>query len=193
MEPIERVSELFRNQRAVRSFSTEPVSDEVLWGVLDAATRAPSGSNTQPWRFLVIRDRAVKEALSLEYERAQAERAGRPAPTIEQARAGIMAQAPVLVVPCVRVPGRTGAAGFQTGASIYPACQNLMLAARAAGLGSVLTTTHRIRREQVHALLGIPPTYESAAIIPLGWPDRAYGPNHRAPVAEVVCWDHWSE
>ena len=77
MEPIEGVSELFRNQRAVRSFSTEPVSDEVLWGVLDAATRAPSGSNTQPWRFLVIRDRAVKEALSLEYERAQAERAGR--------------------------------------------------------------------------------------------------------------------
>ncbi|MFA7297353.1 MAG: nitroreductase family protein [Dehalococcoidia bacterium] len=193
MEPIERVSELFRNQRAVRTFTADPVPDDVLLSVLDAATRAPSGSNTQPWRFLVIRDRAVKEALSLEYERAQAERAGRPEPTVEQARAGIMAQAPVLVVPCVRVPGRTGTAGFQTGASIYPACQNLMLAARAVGLGSVLTTTHRIRREQVHALLGIPGTYESAAIIPLGWPDRAYGPNHRAPVSEVVCWDHWSE
>jgi nitroreductase len=193
MQPIERVSELFRHQRAVRTFTADPVPEEVLLGVLDAATRAPSGSNTQPWRFLVIRDQAVKDALSLEYEQAQAERAGRPAPTAEQTRAGIMALAPVLVVPCVRVPGRTGAAGFQTGASIYPACQNLMLAARAAGLGSVLTTTHRIRRAQVHALLGIPETYESAAIIPLGWPDRAYGPNHRAPVAEVVCWDHWSE
>lgn len=193
MQPIERVSELFRHQRAVRTFTADPVPEEVLLGVLDAATRAPSGSNTQPWRFLVIRDQAVKDALSLEYEQAQAERAGRPAPTAEQARAGIMALAPVLVVPCVRVPGRTGAAGFQTGASIYPACQNLMLAARAAGLGSVLTTTHRIRRAQVHALLGIPETYESAAIIPLGWPDRAYGPNHRAPGAEVVCWDHWSE
>jgi nitroreductase len=193
VEPIEQVRELFRHQRAVRTFTAEPIPEDLLLAILDAATRAPSGSNTQPWRFLVIRDRAVKEALSLEYELAQAERAGRPAPTAEQARAGLLAQAPVLVVPCVRVPGRTGAAGFQTGASIYPACQNLMLAARAAGIGSVLTTTHRIRREQVHALLGIPATYESAAIIPLGWPDRAYGPNHRSPVAEVVCWDHWSE
>jgi nitroreductase len=68
-----------------------------------------------------------------------------------------------------------------------------MLAARALGLGTVLTTTHRIRRAQTHALLGIPTTYESAALIPLGWPDRAYGPNRRAPVETVVCYDHWSE
>ena len=106
MEPIDRVSELFRNQRAVRTFTADPVPDDVLLTVLDAATRAPSGSNTQPWRFLAIRDQAVKEALSLEYERAQAERAGRAAPSSEQARAGILARAPVLVVPCVRVPGR---------------------------------------------------------------------------------------
>lgn len=193
MEPIGRARDLFRHQRAVRSFRPEPVPEDVLMEVLDAATRAPSGSNTQPWRILVIRDQAVKDALSYEYELAQAERAGRAAPSVEPSREGILAGAPVLVVPCVRVPGRTGRAGFQTGASIYPACQNLMLAARALGLGSVLTTTHRIRRQQVHDLLGIPETYESAAIIPLGWPDRAYGPNRRAPVADVVCWDRWSE
>lgn len=193
MQPIEHAIDLFRHQRAVRTFRSEPVPDDVLMGILDAATRAPSGSNTQPWRFLVIRDQAVKDALSYEYELAQAERAGRPAPSESDAREGMLARAPVLVVPCVRVPGRTGAAGFQTGASVYPACQNLMLAARALGVGSVLTTTHRIRRAQVHALLGIPEAYESAAIIPLGWPDRAYGPNRRGPVEEVVCWDHWSE
>ena len=68
MEPIEQVRELFRHQRAVRTFTAEPIPEDLLLAILDAATRAPSGSNTQPWRFLVIRDRAVKEALSLEYE-----------------------------------------------------------------------------------------------------------------------------
>ncbi len=193
MEPIVQVMELFRHQRAVRTFRDEPISDEVLHAVLEAATHAPSGSNTQPWRFLVVRDTAVKAELSFEYEQAQATRAGRPVPTREQAGEGIIARAPVVVVPCVTVPGRTGQAGFQTGASIYPACQNLMLAARVLGLGSVLTTTHRIRRAEIHALLGIPATYESAALIPLGWPDRAYGPNRRGPVESVVCFGHWSE
>ncbi|MEI6664536.1 MAG: nitroreductase family protein [Chloroflexota bacterium] len=193
MEPIVQVMELFRHQRAVRTFRDEPVTDEVLHTVLEAATHAPSGSNTQPWCFLVLRDAGVKADLSFEYELAQATRAGRPSPSREQAEAGMIARAPVVVVPCVTVPGRTGHAGFQTGASIYPACQNLMLAARALGLGSVLTTTHRIRRAEIHALLGIPVTYESAALIPLGWPGRAYGPNRREPVETAVCFDHWSE
>jgi nitroreductase len=120
VEPITEAMELFRHQRAVRTFRNEPVSDEVLRAVLEAATHAPSGSNTQPWRFLVIRDAGVKSELSFEYEQAQATRAGRAAPTREEAEAGIIARAPVVIVPCVTVPGRTGQAGFQTGASIYP-------------------------------------------------------------------------
>ena len=102
-----------------------------------------------------------------------------------------MAKAPVLIVPCVRVPERTGRVGFQTGASIYPACQNLMLAARALGLGTVLTTSPRIRGAQVQATLGIPAGWTTAAMIPLGWPDRAYGPNHRGPLDEVISFDRW--
>ncbi len=104
-----------------------------------------------------------------------------------------MAKAPVVIVPCVRVPERTGQVGFQTGASIYPACQNLMLAARAIGLGTVLTTTHRLRGEQVHTLLGIPAGWDSAAMIPLGWPDRSYGPNRRPLLDTAIAFDRWSD
>ncbi len=190
MPPISDPMDLFRHQRAVRTFSARPVTDQELRQVLQAAIHAPSGSNTQPWRFIVVRDQALKDALDIEYRAAQGARAGGIEPV--PAEPGIMSSAPVLIVPCVRVPGRTGQAGFQTGASIYPACQNLMLAARILGMGTVLTTTHRIRRAEVHALLGVPPEFESAAIIPLGWPDRPYGPNRRPPLDEVVSFDGWS-
>ena len=97
----------------------------------------------------------------------------------------------MLIVACVNTPA-SGQAGFQTGASIYPSVQNLMLAARALGLGTVLTTLHRRRKAQIHAILGIPDGIESAAIIPLGWPDREYGPNRRPPVEQFVMHDRWN-
>lgn len=183
MKPVTDVMQLFRAQRAVRAFSDRPVEEETLHQILQAAVHGPSGSNTQPWKFIVVRDAAVKAALDREYSIAHNETGDAP---------GVMAKAPVVIVPCVRIPERTGQVGFQTGASIYPACQNLMLAARILGMGTVLTTTHRIRRAEVHALLGVPPEFESAAIIPLGWPDRPYGPNRRPPLDEVVSFDGWS-
>ncbi|MDP2326775.1 MAG: nitroreductase family protein [Dehalococcoidia bacterium] len=192
MEPITEVMELFRHQRAIRAWSDRSVSDEVLRQVLQAAIHAPSGSNTQPWRFIVVRDQQIRDAVSDEYEAAQAGQSDGPAPR-RASGTGALSRAPVLIVPCVQVPGRTGRAGFQTGASIYPACQNLMLAARALGLGTAMTTSHRVRRDQVHAILRIPEGFDSAAIIPLGWPDRAYGPNRRAPLDEVVIHDRWPE
>ncbi|MSQ29018.1 MAG: hypothetical protein EXR68_00795 [Dehalococcoidia bacterium] len=188
MQPITDPMQLFRHQRAVRSFSTRPVTDGELRQVLEAAIHAPSGSNTQPWRFIVVRDQAVKDAIDVEYRAVQGARGG-----AAESGPGIMALVPVLIVPCVRVPERTGQAGFQTGASIYPACQNLMLAARILGLGTVLTTSHRIRRAEIHSILGIPGGFDSAAIIPLGWPDRAYGPNRRPPLDEFVSHDRWTE
>jgi nitroreductase len=188
MKPITDPMQLFRHQRAVRAFSDRPVTEEELRTVLQAAVHAPSGSNTQPWRFIVIRDQAVKDAIDEQYRQIQGARTGNVEPG-----PGAMAKAPVLIVPCVRIPDRTGQAGFQTGASIYPACQNLMLAARILGMGTVLTTSHRVRREEVHAILGIPAGWESAAVIPLGWPDRSYGPNHRAPLDEAICLDRFSE
>ena len=184
MQPVTDVMDLFRRQRAVREFADRPVDEATLRQVLQAAIHAPSGSNTQPWRFVVVRDAATRAALDREYSIAHNEPGDQP---------GVMAKAPVIVVPCVRVPERTGQVGFQTGASIYPACQNLMLAARALGLGSVLTTSHRIRNTEVKAILGVPDGWDTAAMIPLGWPTRNYGPNHRAPLETVVTFDHWAE
>ena len=152
MQPISDVTGLFRHQRAVRAWSDQPVPDELVRQVVEAATHAPSGLNSQPWRFLVVRDQAVKEQVSVLYEEAMAEQYQGAEPDRAQDRQ-TLAQAPVLIVPCVRVP-RNGRVGFQTGASVYPACQNLMLAARSLGLGTVLSTLHRLRREQIHEVSG---------------------------------------
>jgi nitroreductase len=154
---------------------------------LTAAIHGPSGSNTQPWHGIVVRDPTVKQAISAVYEEA---RAAGPTPSASGARQPLAA-APVLIVACVNTPA-SGRAGFQTGASIDPSVQNLLLAARALGLGSVLTTLHRRRKTRIHEILGIPDQIETAAIIPLGWPDRDYGPNRRPPLAQCVRYDRWT-
>lgn len=124
------------------------------------------------------------------YEEARSDAYGAPPPSADKARQPLAA-APVLIVACVNTPA-SGRAGFQTGASIYPSVQNLMLAARAIGLGTVLTTLHRRRKAQIHQILGIPDTIESAAIIPLGWPDRDYGPKQRPALERFVMRDRWN-
>jgi len=190
MKPVTDVHELFRHQRAIRTFTDEEVPDELVNQILTAAIHGPSGSNIQPWHFIVIRDHAVKQAISEVYEEARIA-ANRDRP---QAAGGVrqpLSAAPVLIVACVNTPA-SGQAGFQTGASIYPSVQNLMLAARALGLGTVLTTLHRRRKARIHEILGIPDHIESAAIIPLGWPDRAYGPNRRPPLERFVMRDRWN-
>ena len=192
MQPITDVADLFRHQRAVRAFSDRPVDDETIEALLTAATHGPSGSNSQPWRFIVVRDPEVKAQLSEVYEAAFADAYARRAPTRAADRQP-WTEVPALIIACVQVPARTGRSGIQTGASIYPACQNLMLKARSLGLGSVLTTLHRVKRAEVHAVLGIPEGRDSAAVIPLGWPDRSYGPNRRPPISEVTMYDRWTE
>jgi nitroreductase len=188
MQPITDVFRLFRSQRAIRSFTEEDVPDELVNQVLTAAIHGPSGSNSQPWHFIVVRDPTVKQAISAVYEEARAEGPTPPAGGARQP----LAAAPVLIVACVNIPA-SGRAGFQTGASIYPSVQNLLLAARALGLGSCLTTLHRRRKARIHAILGIPDQIETAAIIPLGWPDRDYGPNRRPPLAQFVMYDRWTD
>jgi nitroreductase len=190
MKPVTDVHELFRHQRAIRNFTEQDVPDELVHRVLTAAIHGPSGSNTQPWHFIVIRDPAVKQAISEAYEEARAAAYPTNRPAVGGPRQPLSA-APVLIVCCVDAPA-SGQAGFQTGASIYPSVQNLMLAARALGLGTVLTTLHRRRKARIHEILGIPDSVESAAIIPLGWPDREYGPNRRPPVEQFIMRDRWT-
>ena len=174
MQPITDVFRLFRYQRAIRAFTDEEVPDELVHQILTAAIHGPSGSNTQPWHFIVVRDPTVKQAISEVYEEA---RAAGPTPSAGGARQPLAA-APVLIVACVDTPA-SGRAGFQTGASIYPSVQNLLLAARALGLGSCLTTLHRRRKARIHEILGIPDHIETRGDHPARlarpglWPEPA--------------------
>ncbi len=189
MQPIDRVDDLFRHQRAVRSFLDRPVDDDTVRALLEAATRAPSSQNTQPWRFIVVRDPEVKQQLSDIYEEcAQEIYGGRP--PARGANRQPWSDVPLLIVACVEAPS---GGGIATGASIYPACQNLMLKARSMGLGTVLTTLYRRRLEQIRAVLGVPERWEIPAIIPVGWPDAEYGASRRPPVDTVMMADRWTE
>ena len=189
MQPITDPMQLFRHQRQVRAFSDRPVDDDDLNQVLQAAVHGPSASNAQPWRFIVVRDSEVKAKLDELYEAAFAQQYGGTPPPRGQDRQPLT-QVPVLIVPCVRVRGR---ANLATGASVYPSIQNLLLAARALGMGGGITTLHRLKLAEVQEVLGIPEGWESAAIVLLGWPDHDYGPNRRPPLESFVTYDHWTD
>jgi nitroreductase len=194
-------------QRAIRRLKTDPVPDAVLRRILDAAICAPSGGNRQGWSFLVIRDPATRARLGDLYREAWGELMKVPyyrdaasappdspvAKVVASARhlAEHLAQAPVLVLACIASDGIKPT--LATGASIYPAVQNILLAARALGIGSCLTTIHKFRDQQVKELLGIPPDIETAALIPLGHPLGKFGRPPRRPLAEVAFADRWGQ
>lgn len=188
-------------QRAMRRLHPDPVPDEDLWTILETATMAPSGGNTQPWNFIVIRDRATKDKIAAWYLEAwnatygpnrEAMRSDpRMVKTYNSADylANHLADVPVLILVTRKKDGvRLGTIG---GASIYPAVQNLMLAARALGYGTTLTTLHALHEADVKALLGIPEGIETVALIPLGKPKGTFGRPARRPVHEVVFWEAW--
>ncbi len=197
--------EAIHTQRAIRRFTDEPVSDEAIQRVLGAAVRAPSGRNTQPWRFIVIRDTATKQKIG-DYYRLACEEAGigqEPIPGLSKKvndsvthLAFHMGEAPVLVLACYEYLNEedVGTSTLLTGSSIYPAVQNLLLAARALGLGTSLTTVHSMFEDEIKDLLGIPANVQTAALIPLGYPspEERFGGSRRRPVAEVTHFDHWS-
>jgi nitroreductase len=189
--------------RAMRRLKPDPVPEELVWKVLDAAIRAPSGGNAQPWAFVVVTDAAKKKQIGKWYVEAWNAAYGGPAAreamlanpvmarTFKSADhlANNIADVPVLIFACV-MPGQT-AATSGAGPNIYPAVQNLMLAARALGLGTTLTTLHRAHEQDVKALLGIPPDYDTMAMVPLGSPKGNFGSGPRKPVEKVTHWEAW--
>ena len=194
--------------RAIRRFTDEPVSDEDLTAVMWSATRAPSGSNRQPFRFVVLRDgpgaTEAKALLGAAFRASWAEKvgadgyregSGASADSAKARMARAMQQfvdrfesVPVVVLACL---GRHRAPHVSEGASVYPACQNLLLAARARGLGGVLTMWHQPVEEQLRAVLGIPADIVVAATIPIGHPEGGHGPVRRRPIGDLVYDDRW--
>ncbi len=198
------VFEAIGTLRAMRRLKPDPVSDEDLWKILDAAIKAPSGGNRQPWNFIVVRDPDTKRKLGEYYldtwNKAYVAGAGqamesdaRSARNYRSAEhlAHHLAEAPVLIIATIRKDGLN--VGALAGGSIYPAIQNLMLAARALGLGTTLTTLHKLHEDEVKALLGIPEPVETMALIPLGRPEGRFGTPTRLPVEKVVYWEKWGE
>jgi nitroreductase len=187
------------SQRAIRHFNAQPVSDEAVETMLHAAIRAPSGGNRQPWRFVVIRDAALKQRLGQWYLAAWQAATARMAALTQPYRHGAelahqMETVPVLILACIdhREVG-IGPGPITRGASIYPTVQNLLLAARALGLGTVLTTLHTQYESEIKALLHIPETVETAALIPVGYPAEGsrFGHARRMPLSEVVFHERW--
>ena len=195
--------------RAIRRYRDEPVPDDVLRDILFAATRAPSGSNRQPFRFVVLTDGpAAREAKRLigegarRFWAAKREADGYDAgsgtrqdsPKARMARTmqhyvDTFESVPVLVLPCyVRY---RDVMHHSDGASVYPACQNLLLAARALGYGGVLTGWHFAVANELRALLGIPDTVELMATITIGKPQGRHGPVRRRPLPELVFGEQW--
>ncbi len=202
---VENIFEAMRTQRAMRRLKPDPVPEEYLRKLVWAATRAPNGGNVQPWRFLVIQDPEKKRGLQRIYsEQWEKYLTGYnlDAPMSDEARRSMklslergtylsdhLHEAPAIIIPCGYLLAVN--TGIASGSSIYPAVQNLMLAARALGLGTVLTTLHRHNEGAVRELLGIPENAHTAALIPVGWPVGRFGEGPRKPIEEVTYWDTW--
>lgn len=195
--------DVITTQRAMRRLSTDPVPDVLLWKILSTAIMAPSGGNAQPWNFLVVRDAEKKRAIGAWYLEAWNRAYGPARETMlanpAMARtfnsadhlANHLAEVPVLIIATIKkdMPNISSTIG----ASIYPAVQNLMLAARAEGLGTTLTTLHKFHEADVKQLLGIPDDRETMALIPVGWPKGKFGTPSRMPIEDVVYWDAWGD
>ena len=200
------------NCRAMRRMTAEPVAEELLLKLIDAANQAASGSNMQNGRWIVVRDPAQKAKLGelnrKVFEAYTAPAAGRAAALPHQsaeARARMLgavrwqaehfAEIPAHIVACLEMggPARDSfSAGAGAAGSIWPGVQNLLLAARALGLAATPTTFAIADRKAAKEVLGLPETMEPFALIPVGWPAGKFGPVSRKPVAEIMRWDRWS-
>ena len=199
---------IMRTTRAMRRLKPDPVPDELIQRILQAGQWAANGGANQRWRFLVVKDRSIKEQVQKWYQKAFDEVVGpryrnaEPPPGSSPGRyrrqhdaveylTEHYHDAPVWIVACQddgeETPTRSA------GASIYPAVQNMLLAARALGLGSTLTSRHLRHEKEVEEILGLPPGVHSYAILPIGYPMGNFGPVRRGPLSDVVYLDRWGE
>lgn len=203
--------------RAVRRYTDAPVTDDEILRCIEAAVHGPSGGNIQPWQFLAVTDPALKRAIGDVYRRAYA----RYEPTVLKLRQPLksaedeaafqrtlaasrhlaehMGEVPGMVLvlmPTISMTLEDAEGPLDVGtpfASVYPAVQNFMLAARGLGIGTTLTTVYRIYQDEVRALCAIPDRYEIVALIPMGRPRGKFGPGRRRPAAQVTHWNRFGE
>jgi nitroreductase len=211
-ESLPKVSMLegIATTRSIRRYLPEPIPEDVLRDIMFAATRAPSGSNRQPFRFMVFTDseksQRVKTLIAQgaqklwNYKRVNdgydvGSGAVENSPKTRMANTmqnyvENFADVPVLVLAILL---RYRDPNPMEGASVYPACQNLLLAARAKGYGGVLTGFHGYVEKELHELLDLPENAFIAATISLGKPAGNHGPVRRVPMNELIYADTWGD
>ena len=190
-----------------RYLATDPIPEDVLWAILDAAIRGPSGGNAQPWGWVVVTDQEIKKRVASWYRENWEAAYGRRRDRILAGDAGSsglsprgflgaehlahhLEEAPVWVFPVLR--NAADATSPRVGSSIYGAVQQLCLAARAYGIGTSLTTLYRGHEDELRELLGLPPDALTMALIPMGYPAKGrWAEPRRRPVEEVVHWNRW--
>ena len=220
------ILEVMATMRAMRRLKPDPVPDELLEKLVEAATWAPSGSNLQAFEFVVVTDRAVMAELAELWAKsvdlylktvggvtpAAQDPAGRKALLYQRDH---FAETPAVIVACYRgtradprllvefaktmgagdvarlLPRLQRMALMGEASSVYPGVQNLLLAARALGLGAVITVWHLFYEHEWKRVLGIPRDVQTFAVVPVGWPKGRFGPVTRRPAGEVIHRDHW--
>jgi len=190
--------EAIDSQRAIRRFKPDPVPDELITRLLQAAIKAPSGGARQGWSFIVIRDQETKNKIG-ELYRTGDRFSNTPELTGQVRRVYGAAQyledhmedVPVFILACIEANDD----GTFSAASIYPAVQNILLAARGMGLGSCLTTRQMRFEEDIKQLLNIPEGVATAALLPIGFPAEGvgYGPTRRKALEEVAFDGGWGK
>jgi nitroreductase len=221
MSPAVDVFEAIRTARMLRVLKPDPVPDALIERILEAAICAPSAGNAQAWSFIAVTDETQRRRLGDAYRRASVSvrdfyaAQGRPAHMSDAQftrimRSGIylhehMGEAPVIFLPCMLTPPRVlpdsipaetqarmhASYVLVAAASVYPAVQNVILACRALGLGTCLTTNHFLVEDEVRAIVSLPDGYRVYAMMPIGWPVGRYGPVRRKPLPQVACRDRF--
>ena len=198
------LEEAITTQRAIRRLRPDPVGDDVIRRCLEMAVKAPTGGNAQTYEFIVVRDPKVKRALGKQnkmawtfaralYSRGASDEGARKILATVSWQAEHWDEIPVVIVACVRgmswpIPWLYRSSRY---GSIYPAVQNLLLAAREQELGAALTTLPLWNRVSARRILGLPITVEPVACIPMGWPTGRYGPTTRRAVEDVTHIDRY--
>jgi nitroreductase len=210
------IEEAMRTQRAIRRLKPDPVDDVLLLHLLELATKAPTGGNRQNAEFIVVRDPVVKRRLARlnrigwnvygtvwRFFARHDEKTLRAMDAVDW-EADHYEEIPVIVVAClrwttygpivsgIRPPLPPFLAGIYYG-SIFPAVQNLLLAARAAGLGASLTIMPLWSVALARVALGLPLWVSPVAVIPLGWPRGHYGPTTRRPIGDITHFDRYGK
>ena len=205
----EKLFEIMYTTRAMRKLKPDAVPEDLLVKLVDAANRAASGSNAQGARWLIVRDQDQKDkiaainkvAVDAYYEDQMANVPELPHQDREKRQRMFDAvkwqgdnlqNIPAIIFACydfgMPVPEEMRGMGML---STLPGVQNLLLAARAHGLGATLTTLGLTNRDAMRDILGLPETVEAYALIPVGYPMGTFGPVTRLPAEDTLCWDRW--